>query len=54
MHVLEASGAALGAEYCGWDDAARNVVEDGTLQSAPTLDSTDEDAADNAITSEIL
>ena len=54
MHVLEASGAALGAEYCGWGDAARNVVEDGILQSATTLDSTDEDAADNAITSKIL
>jgi hypothetical protein len=54
IHVLEASGEALGAKYGGWDDAAKNVVEDDTLQSAPTLDSTDEDAADNAITSEIL
>lgn len=50
IRVLEARGEALGAKYGGWDDTAdSDVIEDDTVQSAPTLDSVDVE-----ITSEIL
>jgi hypothetical protein len=53
--ILEARGIALGEKYGGWNDSPKSneVVEDDTVQSAPTFDSTD-DATDKEVTSEIL
>ncbi|KAL7549050.1 hypothetical protein ACHAWF_012328 [Thalassiosira exigua] len=51
ISILEAEGKSLGEKYGGWDTQSADVVEESSVQSAPTFDSA---SANDDDTSEIV